>query len=396
MNRILVSLAALALLGGAVACTDDGAPSTSSTAGTTAPAAQATQGAQSDPSAQYQPPSRGQSAAASLGDDANPNAVVKAIRPSVVRIRAGGQQQGVFGAVARGEGTGTGFIVDARGHVVTNNHVVTLGTDQPANQIEVDLWDGRTVQGRLVGRDERTDLAVIKIEGDNLTPLRFADTTRTEVGEEVLAIGFALDLGAAPTVTKGVVSAKDRVIDETLNAGGRPYAVSISGAIQTDAAINPGNSGGPLVNLRGEVVGVNTAGLFAAGGQPVQGIFFAVAAQVAEPIVRALIETGRVDRGYLGVVLASIDRDVARAQNLQVESGAGLREVTSGSPAERAGLRVGDIITKVGDREVKNVGDVTNALTGFRPGQTVKVEYVRNGRPASTDVTLGERPAGVR
>jgi len=235
---------------------------------------------------------------------------------------------------------------------------------------------------------------VIKIDADNLTPIRFADPTKVEVGDEVLAIGFALDLGANPTITKGVVSAKDRVIDESLSAGGRAVGVSISGAIQTDAAINPGNSGGPLVNMRGEVVGVNTAGLSGSGGQPVQGIFFAVSSQVGEPIVRALIESGKVERGFLGVELVSITADTARAQNLKVKEGAGLRAVTPGSPAEKAGLRVGDIIIKVGDHEVKNLGDVTNALARYKPGQTVKVQVSRSGNTLTVDVTLGERPAG--
>jgi len=381
-----VAFAALALLGGAVACTDNDKPSSGAgSAGTAAPQAQAQS---------YQPPSKDQSAAANLGENAGPSQVVKAIRPSVVRIRAGGAQQGAFGTVSRGEGTGTGFIVDARGYIVTNNHVVTLGSTQEVSNLQADLWDGRTVDARLVGRDERSDLAVIKIDADNLTPIRFADPTKVEVGDEVLAIGFALDLGANPTITKGVVSAKDRVIDESLSAGGRAVGVSISGAIQTDAAINPGNSGGPLVNMRGEVVGVNTAGLSGSGGQPVQGIFFAVSSQVGEPIVRALIESGKVERGFLGVELVSITADTARAQNLKVKEGAGLRAVTPGSPAEKAGLRVGDIIVKVGDHDVKNLGDVTNALAKYKPGQTVKVQVSRNGSTVAVDVTLGDRPAG--
>ena len=385
MRRILSALAALTLLVGAVACTDDDSNSSASSTEAAAPQAQ---------TASYQPPSRTESAGASLGDSSGPSQVVKAIRPSVVRIRAGGTQQGAFGTISRGEGTGTGFIVDARGHIVTNNHVITLGTTQEASRIEVDLWDGRTVAARLVGRDERTDLAVLKVDADNLTPLRFADSTKVEVGDEVLAIGFALDLGSNPTVTKGVVSAKDRVIEETLNAGGRPVGVSISGAIQTDAAINPGNSGGPLVNMRGEVVGVNTAGLLGTGNQPVQGIFFAVSAQVAEPIVRTLVESGRVERGFLGIEPVTVTREMARAQNLSVQEGAGLRSVTPGSAAERAGLRAGDVVTKIGDHAIKNAGDLSNVLAQYKPGQTVKVEFSRNGRTQTADVTLGERPAG--
>lgn len=383
MRRVLALLAAGVLLVGAAACTNDkdsnepaAAESTSTTQVQTA----------------LQTPSRNESASASVGGNASATEVIKAVRPSVVRIRAGGQQTGPFGQTGRGEGTGTGFIIDSRGYIVTNNHVVTLGTNQAATSLQVDLWDGRTVEGKLTGRDERTDLAVIKIEAGNLTPVRFADSTKIEVGDDVLAIGFALDLGSTPTVTKGVVSAKDRVIDETLTSGGRQYGVSISGAIQTDASINPGNSGGPLVNMKGEVVGVNTAGLFGAGGQPVQGIFFAVSAQVADPVVKALVQNGKVVRGFLGVEATSISREIARAQNLKVDEGAGLRNVTAGSAAEKAGLRSGDVITKIGDKPITNAGDLSNALASHGPGAKVKVEYVRNGSSQSTEVTLGEQP----
>ncbi len=382
MKRFLAVPAAAVVLLGAVACTNDKSD-TSSNASTATSASVQTTALQA------------QNGTSSLKDDADPNEVVKAVWPSVVRIRANNQQAGAFGTVGRGEGTGTGFIVDDRGYIVTNNHVVTLGTNREASQFQVDLSDGRTVQGELVGRDERTDLAVIKIEADNLTPVRFADSTKAEIGEEVLAIGFALDLGSTPTVTKGVISAKDRVIDETLSAGGRAYGISISGAIQTDAAINPGNSGGPLVNMRGEVVGINTAGLVGDAGQPVQGIFFAVSSQVAEPIVEGLVEDGQIERGYLGVEVSTVTRESARAQNSNVSEGAGIQGVTTGSAAERAGLRTGDVITKIGDHQIKNIGDVSNALASHKPGEKVKVEYSRNGSNATTDVTLGERPAGT-
>jgi serine protease Do len=382
MYRLLAVPAAAVVLLGAVACTNDKSDSSSSTSDTATASAQTSV-------------LQTQNGARSLNDNSDSNDVVKAVWPSVVRIRAGGTQTGAFGTAQRGEGTGTGFIVDQRGYIVTNNHVVTLGTNREASQFQVDLSDGRTVQGELVGRDERSDLAVIKINTDNLTPVRFADSTKSEIGEDVLAIGFALDLGSTPTVTKGVISAKDRVINETLNAGGRAYPISISGAIQTDAAINPGNSGGPLVNLRGEVVGINTAGLVGDAGQPVQGIFFAVSSQVAEPIVESLIEDGQVERGFLGVEVTSVAPQAARAEGQGDVEGAGIRSVTTGSAAERAGLRAGDIITKIGNHEINNIGDVSNALASHKPGEKVKVEYSRSGSASSTDVTLGERPAGT-
>jgi serine protease Do len=311
----------------------------------------------------------------------------------VVLIRVGATQAGPFGQVQRGEGTGSGFIIDARGYIVTNNHVVTLGTDTPSTQFQVGLDDGRTLPATLVGRDARTDLAVLKVEAQNLRAIEWATPESIDVGEEVLAIGFPLDLGRSPTVTQGVVSAEDRVINETLEIDGQPYRIDISGAIQTDAAINPGNSGGPLVDLSGDVVGVNTAGLVVVNGQPVQGIFFAVASQVAQPIVEALMKSGNVERGYLGVQVATVDREVARANNLGVDEGAAIVSAEPGSPAARAGLRAGDVITKIGAVPVTNTGDVTRGLFEYQAGATVPVEYVRAGQRQSTNVTVGQRPS---
>jgi|DewCreStandDraft_5_1066085.scaffolds.fasta_scaffold00027_31 S1-C subfamily serine protease len=321
---------------------------------------------------------------APAGAPANTVELVKRVRPSVVRInvRAG------FGQAA---GTGTGFVVDERGYIVTNNHVVTLGGGRVAPELKVDLADGRTVDARLVGRDERTDLAVLKVDAGRLTPLPFADPASIEVGEDVIAVGFALDLGGPPTVTKGVVSAIDRVIDET-DVLGNP--VQISGAIQTDAAINPGNSGGPLIDAEGRVVGINTAGIRGGFGTPVQGISFAVSSGVAQPIVKSLIETGTVRRGYLGVLVSLVDRTRAEALGLPVKEGVRIERVEPGSAAEQAGLRAGDVIVKVGTIDVKNLGDLTRALTQYGPGQKVTVEYYRGSDRRSTEVTLGERPQG--
>ena len=382
--RVLPLLAALALVG-AAACTNDKDTSKDTAQTSSAPAA--TREAQAQTTTSQSSRSRPQASASTSGDLQSPTEVVKSVRPSVVRIRAGGQAAGPFGAAQRSEGMGTGFIIDGQGYIVTNNHVVTMDSERAASRIDVDLWDGRTVQAKLVGRDPRTDLALLKIDADNLTPLRFADGNTVDIGEEVLAIGFALDLGSTPTVTKGVVSAKDRVIEER--------QTSINGAIQTDAAINPGNSGGPLVNLRGEVVGVNTSGIYGAQGQPVQGIFFAISSSVAEPIVKSLRDNGSVERGYLGVTLLSIDKQIAQAQRLNVEEGAGIQRGESGSPAEKGGLKNGDVIVKVGDQAIKNVGDVTIAMTKYRPGQKVKIEIARGGQSQTVEVTVGERPASA-
>jgi serine protease Do len=380
----------LLLSGLLVACDDDDASTSTaeSTATVTeASAPTATSGTGASGAAATVAPAAGQTGGANSAE-----AVVQAVRQSVVLIRAGASQTGPSGQVQRGEGTGSGFIIDARGYVVTNNHVVTLGTDTPATQFQVGLDDGRMLPAALVGRDARTDLAVLKVEAQNLQALEWATPESIGVGEQVLAIGFPLDLGRSPTVTNGVVSAEDRVINETIEIDGQPYRIDISGAIQTDAAINPGNSGGPLVDMSGDVVGVNTAGLVSVSGQPVQGIFFAVASQVAQPITEALIESGNVERGYLGVQVMTVDREMARANGLNVESGAAIASAEPGSPAARAGLRAGDVLTKIGDVAINNTGDLTRGLFDYQPGSTVPVEYVRGGQRQTANVTVGERP----
>lgn len=383
MKTLLTLLTAALLLAGAASCADgsDSRRATDTMTGRTEPNV-----------AQQGTPQSATTVQSKDTDD-----VVRAVRESVVRVRAGGRAQpGPFGRVASGEGAGTGFIVDQGGYIVTNNHVVTLGGNQPAPRLDVDLWDGRTFDATLVGRDERTDLAVLKIDAPDLKPLPFASPESVVVGEDVVAIGFALDLGSSPTVTAGVVSAKDRVITETIEVGGAFAPIEISGAIQTDAAINPGNSGGPLLNLRSEVVGVNTAGLVGAAGQPVQGIFFAVSSGVAEPIVKELIERGNVERGYLGIHATTITREIARAKDLRVQEGAGVEFVEPGSAAARAGLQAGDVVTRIGDVPIRNVGDLSVALFRNGPGSTVQVALIRNGETRTIELTPAARPAPGR
>ena len=390
------ALGAMVLLASILtACSDDAEPQAAATATPPPATAPAVAGGSGTPTPSPSP-SAMPTTAVPTTSGAGPAQVVQQVRGSVVLIRAGtAAPTGPFGSRSGGAGTGSGFVIDARGYIVTNNHVVTLGTDTPANRFEVSLADGRTTTATLVGRDARTDLAVLKVEVPNLSALRWAEPAAIQVGQAVVAIGFPLDLGAAPTVTTGVVSATDRVINETLAIEGRPYRIDISGAIQTDAAINPGNSGGPLLNLQGEVVGINTAGLASAGGQPVQGIFFAVGAQVAQPIVQTLIEEGSVERGYLGVQVASVTREVARATNLPVDAGAAVVSADAGTPAARAGLRSGDVIVTVGDQAIANTGDLTRALFRYQPGTTVPVEVVRAGQRQTITVTLGRRPTGA-
>jgi len=327
--------------------------------------------------------------------------VVNALRPSVVRVRTEASQIGPFGSVGNASGTGTGMILDTDGHVLTNNHVVTLGGTSAANKIMVDLADGESVQATLVGREPTADLAVLKISARNLTPVKFADPKTLQVGQDVIAIGYALDLGSTPSVTKGVISALNRQIDETLQGNNNnPFAGSgtpniVGGAIQTDAAINPGNSGGPLVNMQGEVIGVNTAGIFRSqSGEPVSGINFAVSVDTVLPVAKALVSTGKVDRGFLGVNLVPITANEAQANNLAVNDGAGVASVVSGSPADQAGIKAGDVIVKLGSRDIHSVGDIQQALIENGPGTKVTVQLYRGKDKQSVDVTLGTRPAG--
>jgi S1-C subfamily serine protease len=335
----------------------------------------------------------GQGSAASASAAGGPvEQVVQAMQASVVRITASSQavQRSPFGpagGASQAQGVGTGMVLDDQGHILTNNHVVTLESSSPAQSLTVDLPTGKTVPATLVGTDPLTDLAVIQVgSGDrsSLKPIQWANPTSIAVGEGSVAIGYALDLGGAPTVTVGVVSATKRTIPET--------DATISGAIQTDTAINPGNSGGPLLDLSGKVIGVNTAGLVGSPQQPAQGINFAVSVETAQPVSQALISQGRVTRGFLGVSVTDITPQLAKSANLGVNQGAGVEQVTPGSPAAQAGLQPGDVITKVGDTPIADTGDLTIALTKNGPGTKVTVVYNRNGSQQTADVTLGQRP----
>ena len=331
------------------------------------------------------PASDGSPVATARADTSEPGAelstaeLVQRLTPSVVHILSEAASLDIFGEVVPSRGVGTGFIIDREGHIVTNNHVVTLESDQPAQKITVALSDGRKLTASIVGRDPPTDLAVLKIDADNLSPVTLGDSSALAVGEDVVAIGNALDLPGGPTVTKGVVSAKDRLIQEG--------SVSIPDAIQTDAAINPGNSGGPLVNIRGEVVGITTAVI---RGQA-EGIGLAIAIDSAEPIVAELIANGSVERGLLGVSIVPITPSLAESFDLAVDHGVGLRDVQPDGPAAKAGLRAGDIIVKLADTEIRGSGDLFQALTEHRAGETVTVEYYREGVLQKAEVTLEER-----
>jgi serine protease Do len=305
--------------------------------------------------------------------------IVRLLRPSVVRVQTEGATLDILGRPVPTGGVGTGVIIDQEGHIVTNDHVVSLDSGL-ASRVTVTLSDDRTATAEIVGTDAPTDLAVLKIDATNLTPATLGDVSDLQVGEDVVAIGYALDLPGGPTVTKGVVSAKGRIIQEA------PY--SISDAIQTDASINPGNSGGPLVDDYGEVVGIDTAIISTA-----QNIGFAISIDLAKPLVQEIIEKGFVSRGFLGVNTVDVTPSVAASFDLPVDRGVGVADVTVGSPADKAGLRVSDIIVRLGDVTINNNGDLVQALTKYRAGDTVTAVFYRDSQQQETEVTLTARPS---
>jgi serine protease Do len=270
-------------------------------------------------------------------------------------------------------GKGSGFIVDSKeGYILTNNHVV-----EGADKITATLMDGRTLDAALIGKDPTFDLAVIQIEAGNLPSLPLGDSDAAEVGEWVVAIGNPH--GFENTVTAGIISAKNR----TLQAAD----VNFQGFMQTDAAINPGNSGGPLINLSGEVVGINTAIVPYA-----QGIGFAVPVNMAKQIMNDLIENGEVKRGWLGVVLQNLTPGFAETYSVPVEKGAVIADVTDGSPAGKAGLKRGDAIVSIDGKEMKSAQDVVLHIRNKLAGDSVSVEFYRNSKKQSLKVELGTMP----
>jgi S1-C subfamily serine protease len=272
-------------------------------------------------------------------------------------------------------GIGSGVIFDPAGFILTNNHVV-----EGAQSLRVVLPDNRSFTGRLIGRDPQTDLAVVKIDGDNLPVAPLAPSLNVAVGDWVVAIGNALGLPGGPTVTAGIVGALGRTVEE-------PNGVGLQDMIQTDAAINPGNSGGPLLNLAGEVVGINTAGI-----QGASGLGFAVSIDTAREVVTQLITNGRVIRPFMGVSVQTITPGVAARFNLPREDGVLIAQVGQGSPADRAGLRQGDIIIAIDGQPLKAQEDLRAILAKHKPGDTITIAIQRGNNQGETQLTLGEAP----
>ncbi len=289
------------------------------------------------------------------------------------------------------ESSGTGFIVSKDGYILTNNHVVADG-GREADKLTVTLLDHRTFKARVVGRDSTTDVALIKIDANNLPTVSLGHDSSAHVGQWVLAIGNPL--GLEFTVTAGIVSAKGRQLGNLLSA-----RWNIQDYIQTDAAINPGNSGGPLVNLQGQVIGINSA--LASSTGYYAGYGFAIPISLARKVMDDLIKYGRVNRGVLGVSISPVDESEAHiaGMNLNDMHGAavtGFVDDASGvSPGEKAGLRLNDIVTAIEGSPVDGVADLQRTIRNFEPGQTVKITVVRHGQSVVVPVKLGAASAAT-
>ena len=274
------------------------------------------------------------------------------------------------------QSAGSGVIIDPRGYIVTNNHVV-----ENASQITVTLSDRREFPAKVIGTDPKTDLAVIKIEVENLTSLKWADYDRLQVGDLVLAVGSPF--GLSSTVTLGIISALGRG-----NVGIADY----EDFIQTDAAINPGNSGGALVNMHGDLIGINTAIFSRTGGS--EGIGFAIPSSIALDIVDSLLKSGKVVRGWMGIAIQEITPALAKSFKLpeQRKGGVLISDVNEDGPSASAGLRRGDVIVSFDDREVQNVSQLRNMVARTIVGRTAKVKVLREGKEQQVTVKIAERP----
>ncbi|MGN6330159.1 MAG: S1C family serine protease [Motilibacteraceae bacterium] len=327
----------------------------------------------------------GSSAAPAPATDGSVQAAAAAILPSVVTVEVSGTQSGGFGGQQAVSDTGSGVVIRPDGYVLTNNHVVAAAEN--GGSVHATLEDGRTVSATIVGHDASSDLAVIKLDGvSGLKAASFADSDALSVGQTVIAVGAPL--GLSGSVTDGIVSTLHRPVST-----GEPGAdaQSVLDAIQTDAAINPGNSGGPLVDLAGRVVGINSAiaTVDQSSSQGSQsgniGVGFAIPSNDAKKVADQLIADGKAVHAQMGVSVS----DAPSSTTGSPGRGAQVRQVSSGSPAAAAGLRPGDVVTKVDDRSVTDADSLVVAVRAHDPGQTVTVTYLRDGATRTAQVKLG-------
>lgn len=276
------------------------------------------------------------------------------------------------------QGLGSGIIIDSeKGYVITNNHVV-----EDADELKITLGDKREFDGKIVGTDPQTDVAVVKIEGKNLPSAKMGDSDTIRVGQWAIAIGNPF--GLSQTVSIGVISATGRA-----NVGVAAY----EDMIQTDAAINPGNSGGPLVNIKGEIIGINTAIFTRSGGY--QGIGFAIPINMVKIVMKDLVEKGKVTRGWLGVVIQDIDPALAKSFNVTVTEGVLVSDIQDSSPAKEAGFERGDIVVEYEGKPIRDVNHLRNAVAQTEVGKKAKVKVLRDGKEKELSVKIGEQPSDL-
>ncbi len=294
---------------------------------------------------------------------------VSRIRESVVSVDSSRISYNRYG-IAPVRGSGSGIVVSGSGYIVTNNHVI-----QDSENVTVRLQDGTETEGFVIGGDEATDIALVKIEKRGLKHAELGDSDSVKVGQIVLAVGNALGLPGDPTVSMGVVGAVGRPM---------PWADFIfEGLIQTDAAINPGNSGGPLVDLSGNVIGINTAMIPFA-----QGMGFSIPSNTVKRVMEQVLEHGMVLRPYIGISGVSVDREVSQRLGMKSTGGVLVVRVSQASPAYYAGIRKGDVITSASEKKVSNIRDLLEELSRHKPGDTISITATRSGRMMEAKVRL--------
>ncbi len=312
--------------------------------------------------------------------------VASKVSPSVVSIVSSQNARDIFGRTVQQTGAGTGIIVKADGLIMTNKHVVSGGTS-----FTIITSDGKQYeQGKVVATDPTNDIAFLKIDPGNtkLQPAELGDSSTVEVGQTVIAIGNALGQ-FQNTVTTGVISGKSRPITA---GGGNDGSENLQNLFQTDAAINPGNSGGPLVSIDGKVIGINTA----VAGEGAQNIGFAIPINEAKADLASVIDKGKITKAYLGVRYVAITPDFAQANGLSVDHGAfvqGSGSVLGDSPAAKAGLQQGDIITRINNTDINADNPLSSVIAQFKPGETVTLTVIRGGKTTQLKATLGEAPS---
>jgi len=313
-----------------------------------------------------------------IGPELSTHDLVAEVAPAVVSIVTETVSYNWFWQAVPQTGAGSGIIISSDGYIVTNNHVV-----EGAQKVTVTLSDGSTFAATVVGTDAQTDLAVVKISANNLAYLHFLSDSLEQLSvlDPVVAVGNALALPGGPTWTSGVISNLGRSIEE--NTG-----VVLADIIQTDTAINAGNSGGPLLNTAGQVVGINVA-----IASNAENIGFAISTDTAIPVVRSLINEGKVVRPWLGVSVTTVTSTIQQYYNLSVNAGALITSVTSGSPANKAGLRAGDVITKMDDENISTTEGLVSAIGSHQIDDQVEIVYYRGNVQKVANATLEESPS---